>query len=305
VKAFFERIKRALEEQKEETVSLLFTNPTKEELSNLLKDRIGEDFSQSQLEEIYKEGEKRYKLKIPPGYSDAKKEVENKKYGDLIIWKQILEKAKRVDSAILFITGDKKEDWFLERLGKTIGPRPELVAEIKKIKNIPFYIYQTHKFLEYAYQYLSIRIKADAIKEVKEVQKEAQKEREANLYSKGLTFTLADLEKQAGINLAGIFSYPTLTLADLEKQAGINLARTFSYPTLTLADWGKQAGITPGEAISRYLSPLTHIHKTLQTEREAILKLAGITHKGDELGKEGEGEEKADAIEKKAGPAQD
>jgi hypothetical protein len=46
-----------------------------------------------QLKSLALEGEERYKNEIPPGYRDGKKDASRdpfRKYGDLIIWKQII-----------------------------------------------------------------------------------------------------------------------------------------------------------------------------------------------------------------------
>lgn len=59
-----------------------------------------------------KEGEARYKHRMPPGFCDGHKE-ENA-FGDLIIWYEILEKSASVAAEypkVLFITNDEKSDW--------------------------------------------------------------------------------------------------------------------------------------------------------------------------------------------------
>ena len=55
---------------------------------------VGSPFNISTLLKLYTEGEQRYKYKIPPGYEDLQKdqkdETKRQKFGDLILWKQIL-----------------------------------------------------------------------------------------------------------------------------------------------------------------------------------------------------------------------
>ena len=155
-----------LEELEVNQLSVADHDPIRENLDQLLKGKIGESFSQNQISEIYKEGETRFKNEIPPGYKDEKKETENqsdvfsygginykRKYGDLVIWKQIIDKAKN-DSiqSLIFLTDDKKEDWWwtIKSQGeKKIGPRPELVDEIfREAKTEFFYIYNSEQFLK-------------------------------------------------------------------------------------------------------------------------------------------------------------
>ena len=76
----------------------------------LFDGKVGEGFDKSKISEIEKEGADRYKKKIPPGYKDNKKS--NNNYGDLIIWKELLQYAKENSKGIIFITGDRKEDWW-------------------------------------------------------------------------------------------------------------------------------------------------------------------------------------------------
>ena len=110
--------------------------------------QIGIEFTLPKKIEIYREGELRYKHLIPPGYKDSVKDekdpTKTKKYGDLIIWKELLKKASEVDKPFIFITDDEKEDWWdlkkqNSHLGYTeelIGPRAELVSEFIDVSKI-------------------------------------------------------------------------------------------------------------------------------------------------------------------------
>jgi hypothetical protein len=53
---------------------------------------VGNDFTDNELDALYKEGERRYANQIPPGYCDEKNKKDKAKrslYGDLVIWKQV------------------------------------------------------------------------------------------------------------------------------------------------------------------------------------------------------------------------
>lgn len=165
IEEFCCKFDRELEEKKTIVKQLIISNPIKEKLADLLDGKIGIEFTKEELEKIYPEGEKRYKEQIPPGYGDKNKPIPER-YGDLIFWKEILKKNTEIDCPILLITGDKKDDWYLKELGLTIGPRPELIEEIKKNKDNLFYIYPTDKFLEYSKEYLQTEVDEDTIKEV-------------------------------------------------------------------------------------------------------------------------------------------
>lgn len=109
-------------------------------LEDLIKDKkIGKGFTYSQLINIYVEGDTRYRLRIPPGFKDANKGNydnpsydERRKYGDLIIWKEILLKAKDEKKIIIFITDDEKQDWWDMELQPSSGV---LQSKSRKVPN--------------------------------------------------------------------------------------------------------------------------------------------------------------------------
>ncbi|WP_137822155.1 PIN-like domain-containing protein [Pseudomonas sp. D(2018)] len=143
----------------------------------LLDGKVGEPYEKSVLEQILEEGAARYKQKIPPGYSDFKvksgdAEVFSERcrpFGDLIVWKQIIGKAKAESRAVVLITDDGKEDWWQRFQGKTIGPRPELMEEFAREVGRDFYMYHPDRFLTLANGYLKREASVDAVQEIEEV----------------------------------------------------------------------------------------------------------------------------------------
>lgn len=133
------------------------TDPIHERLGILFEGKISKEPTSDELASIYKEGESRYQKSMPPGYEDAKKPKDARKYGDLIIWKQLMEVAREVGSSIVFVTDDRKEDWWQRTNGETIGPRPELRQEFKKATGQDLYIYQPVTFLQRALEFLEIK----------------------------------------------------------------------------------------------------------------------------------------------------
>lgn len=100
-------------------------------LNELLSgDKSGKETNIVELINILKEGELRYKYKIAPGYKDAEKKSGIDKFGDLIVWKQIIEKAKSSkENRIFFITSDNKPDWFTSYNVVRREPCKELIEE--------------------------------------------------------------------------------------------------------------------------------------------------------------------------------
>ena len=147
----------------------------------LFNEKVGNEYEEKTLDEIYKEGEIRFLDKIPPGYKDnGKKDDTSKdvrKYGDLIVWKQIIDKSKELKQGIILITDDRKEDWWVRFKGKTLSPRPELKKEFLIEANQSFHMYQSDRFLEFARDYLNEEINENALQEIRELRRLDERKR--------------------------------------------------------------------------------------------------------------------------------
>lgn len=152
----------------------------KELIINIFNNKIGESFEKDHLDLIYKDGTKRYESKIPPGFMDIKKEgsyfFEDKEYirkfGDLILWKEIIKLAKdKKLKHVVLVTGDVKEDWWEEKRGKKIGARKELLNEIYThcAELDVFHLYNTSTFLKFAKEEIDKTIKDSSITETLEL----------------------------------------------------------------------------------------------------------------------------------------
>lgn len=129
-------------------------NYTNDEILNtlypLFKENLIEPFSPEEMSNIEIEGDNRYKNKIPPGYEDEKDKSENK-YGDLFIWKEMIKLSKSEKKPILFITDERKKDWWTlakKDKGGLLYPRLELVKELYTETGQYFWIYTSSNFLK-------------------------------------------------------------------------------------------------------------------------------------------------------------
>jgi hypothetical protein len=127
--------------------------------------KVGEPFNEQILPNLYKEADDRYKLLKPPGFKDAEEKEDERKYGDFILWKQILEFAKKESRPIIFVTGEKKEDWWVKKNNKIISPHVELRREFHEYVHQPFWMYQTQDFLQKAKDKLMVEIDPKSIEE--------------------------------------------------------------------------------------------------------------------------------------------
>lgn len=103
-----------------EAISLQIENIENQLETDSLKERIyqyfllGREYPFSEKLSIAQEGEFRYHSEIPPGYKDYDKRKKGQGiqiYGDLFIWKQIMEICKNKHHPCIFVSNDVKNDW--------------------------------------------------------------------------------------------------------------------------------------------------------------------------------------------------
>jgi hypothetical protein len=168
---------------------LLHSDDLLDRIATLFEAKTGAPYDQARLKEIYTQAAQRYAQGIPPGYKDDKK-GEPHKYGDVVIWLQLLDQARIKKKPIIFITGDVKEDWWLQHKGETRGPRPELRQEMMANAGVDFYMYTTQRFLEFAKQFL--RLTLDTTKAESEFEKIEKQAKEAASQKTTITINLDD-----------------------------------------------------------------------------------------------------------------
>jgi hypothetical protein len=146
------------------------SDPILEELTRIFDGRKGEKYSEIRLGEIYEEGKIRFASKIPPGYMDQDKSKRdpNEQFGDLVLWYQIIDKAKSINKSVLLVIDDDKEDWWFTKKGRRYGPRSELVEEIQAKANVSFYMYNSDRFIQYAKERLQEIVDHEVLTEIRE-----------------------------------------------------------------------------------------------------------------------------------------
>jgi hypothetical protein len=177
----FDVIYRDIIQQLESQEEMLMSRLSKDEILDLIEKlfhkKTGTSLTDVQLKSLALEGEERYKNEIPPGYRDGKKDASGdpfRKYGDLIIWKQIINKAKEATKPVIFVTDDKKDDWWLEQSGRTIGPRAELLQEFIAETSNNFWMYTVDRFIAEAAHIRNTKVNAEVIAEIRGLSEEAK-----------------------------------------------------------------------------------------------------------------------------------
>ncbi|HNE31775.1 MAG TPA: PIN domain-containing protein [Nitrospira sp.] len=193
VNVLFERYAEELRTLKQKERELTSEDPIRDAIHELLGKNVGSRPSnQEELDAIFKEGEDRYQRRIPPGHLDADKSMDKggnrfvcgelvyqKEYGDLILWKQIINYARKEGKKyIVYVTDDSTDDWWHIVDKKTIGPRPELVEEIKQKGGVElFYMYGTERFMKFARTYLQVSVPPESISQVSATVHDEQRKR--------------------------------------------------------------------------------------------------------------------------------
>ncbi|MBS4050815.1 MAG: hypothetical protein KGZ69_06390 [Methylomonas sp.] len=143
-------------------------DPILDELTKMFENSVGDKFTEEELPKIIQEAEERKKKKTPPGYLDDEKDGD-RPYGDFFLWRQILLKSKNEGKPIIFVTSERKDDWWEKISGKTIGPRPELLREASEFGGQRILIYQTDRFLEFSSQRSGSELDSNAVDEIRAV----------------------------------------------------------------------------------------------------------------------------------------
>ncbi len=153
----------------------------RERIVQLFQSSIGAPYKKDQLFDIYRQADKRFELQIPPGWKDKGKKTFDK-YGDVILWFQLLDYADTHNKPIIFVTDDVKSDWFLP-LQESNGlprPRPELVQEMYVEAGVLLHVYQGYEFLEKATGFLQLKPEPSVSEDAKEVSERNALQEELN-----------------------------------------------------------------------------------------------------------------------------
>jgi hypothetical protein len=131
---------------------------------------LGAPYSEEQLRAIYDEGRTRFQEQVPPGFRDAETKPEPARYGDLVLWKQVLDEAAARNAPTLLVINDSKDDWWRLNGNTPFAPRAELREEIRRVANVDCWFYRLDQFLKLAKQHLEAEVSDETIKEVQTVE---------------------------------------------------------------------------------------------------------------------------------------
>ena len=257
IKAIFEDARKRLEKLLQEASSKhpnLLKSPesddTRNRLADLFAKKVGPPYDADKLREVHKQAEERFQESVPPGYADVKEKDVPRAYGDVVLWFQLIEQGETKKVPVIFVTSERKQDWWLQHSGRTIGPRPELRDEFFARTGQVFYMYETEQFMRYAEEFLSVKAQKKAIEEVRQVKEAPGRALSAEL--RELYAKLSEQQQAAAKALTNWDELRTnLAMSDALlqlQQTGPNLARVLRE---TWAQAGKaQASVEEKRASS-------------------------------------------------------
>ncbi|MEY1423828.1 PIN-like domain-containing protein [Morganella morganii] len=186
-----ENIKESIDKYIDEKISIRIQHKeniskndvVRKKVDEIIKDKVGEPFSQDDINEFNVEGKNRFENKIPPGYQDEKLKDEDtfifssitykRKFGDLYLWKEIIKKGNdgTVDN-IIFVCDDLKDDWWYELKGHRHGALQALNTEILSNSTInKFKMITQSTFLFESKKYIKdIDLEESSLSEVRQLQ---------------------------------------------------------------------------------------------------------------------------------------
>ncbi len=138
-------------------------------VSSIYKDLFTSDLvfdPEIDIDYVKNELSRRYTNRIPPGFKDGGKQDAG--IGDLLIWHTILEVGKNKKRDIVFVSGEKKTDWFYRSGSQNLYTRFELVYEFSQCScEKTFHIIDLSELLKL------FKAEESIIKEVKSAEKTA------------------------------------------------------------------------------------------------------------------------------------
>ncbi len=211
IQAAYDQLATSADAVCETSLSLSLEDPLRDRISSILENRTGlAPKDAADLERLTGDADNRYRISIPPGFKDSGKQkdgvsetfahgglVYENKHGDLIIWRQLIDHVISTGTKkIIFITDDRKEDWWWEVKGRKLGPHPSLREEIRRVAEVDlFWMYSTANFLSHAGKYVRANVSETAITEVEDVARLADAEQRQNRISRILA-------RRSEVNLA-------------------------------------------------------------------------------------------------------
>ncbi len=165
-------LKSEVEKKSKQNKLDIYNDPIVNKIEKLYDGRVGQKSTDAEIDEI----EKEYRYKTAngiycPGFKDSDKAKNSS--GDFLLWKQMLTYAVKNKKSIIFVTEDKKEDWWWKPQHDCISARYELLKEfIKHTNGKIFYMYKFNDFTKAYAKYKKTKVDKKVTEEIKNTEEE-------------------------------------------------------------------------------------------------------------------------------------
>ena len=120
-----------------------------ETIKHIYSSNVGSAYSSDEMEKTINEGKERIQKNIPPALTDTAKDSDEDQLGDFIIWKQIIDYSCKNKKNIIFVTSEKKSDWWVKERGRRLGLPYILLEEFSmKTNSQKIHMYHVTQFLQ-------------------------------------------------------------------------------------------------------------------------------------------------------------
>jgi len=185
-------------------VGTLGEEPVLAQIEALLAGKVGTAPPQADWEAAVNAGNERVEHHQPPGYLDADKAdsgLPEGAAGDYLVWHQTMQEAEKRHLNVLVVTGDEKEDWWWRHRSEFLGPRIELVAELKARCGRQLYMLRPIDLLRRA-STLDVVVRKESVDDVERVSRETQQPRP--VWSEAGVIALLERLETEGWSQAGV-----------------------------------------------------------------------------------------------------
>jgi hypothetical protein len=250
-------------------------DPVLRRLEPLLEGRVGLRPTPAERAEAVEVARIRVERRIPPGYRDVGKSGDLFA-GDYLVWSQLLVEARVRGLDVLFVTGDSKEDWWRRERGRPVGPREELVTEMREVAGVRLFQFLPQDFLAHGRAALGVAVPDSSVAEV------ARVERLAGAgdglpgggwtpYAIGLLLERleADAPQQAAVLRRAVLPDGRVRREDVHaigKFHELSPLRDFSRPVLRITQDLREKGVLPRDAVD----PLVDEYDDLATAYRTV-----------------------------------
>jgi len=187
-------------------------DPVLRRLEQVVDGKVGRPFNAEEKAQLVAKGIERFTTRTPPGYMDAEKHGQSEEgTGDYLLWEQLIERAVQRKVDILLVTRDSKEDWWrTDKRHGLLGPRIELVDEMRARAGVSFRMLRPEDLLKSAMALLQVSVSDKTIEDASRISTLSDREADEGWTPRTTQLLLERLESSGATVQAGAIRHAAL-----------------------------------------------------------------------------------------------